>query len=71
MRSRGDLCSYHVVRMASVRNTRKVRGVSKVCENIHWQKKQLGPTPTDTQQRGRSRSNCVFRQVAQRVSVRC
>lgn len=26
-----------------MRNTRKVRGVSKVRENIHWQKKQVGP----------------------------
>lgn len=37
------LCSYHVVRMASVRNTRKVRGVSKARENNHWQKKQVVP----------------------------
>lgn len=41
--SRDDLCSYHVVWMASVRNTRKVRGVSKARENSHWQKKQVVP----------------------------
>jgi hypothetical protein len=43
MALRDGLFSYHVVRMASVRNTRKVRGVSKVRENNHWQKKQAGP----------------------------
>lgn len=69
---RDDLLSYHVVRMAIVRNTRRVRGVSKVRENSHWQKKQRGPPLVHSSEGGPGAIACFGRSLASEpVSVHC